>query len=128
MVLHLVAVIRFQQITSCAIHISGKLLPQVLTFLRSHMPSEQYAKLTALEQLIIQQRKLSMQKGVDDVRKSFTTENEDDQAGKMHKGNAEVESSTERGMIDVSDASGQNLQSLLNDLKGIVITPKMTVV
>lgn len=60
MVLHLVVVILFQQSTNCAVHVSGKLLPQVIHFLRSHLDEKKYAALTEFEKSLI--KYLSMEK------------------------------------------------------------------
>jgi hypothetical protein len=60
MVLHLVIVILFQQSTNCAIHVSGKLLPQVIHFLHSHLDEKKYVALTEFEELLI--KYISMEK------------------------------------------------------------------
>lgn len=53
MVLHLVVVILFQQTTNCAIHVSGKLIPQIINFLQCHLEQKTYTTLNEFETLLV---------------------------------------------------------------------------
>lgn len=130
MVLHLVVVILFQLNTNCAIHISGKLVPQVVAFLRNHLQNEEYIKkLSVFEQLIIQQRRLSTQKKKD-IDKVCTSENDDENMRTFHVvEEGPKEGADEAGVAErTSDTAQleQELQGLLDDLKQMVIKPKKT--
>lgn len=141
MVLHLVTVILFQQNTNCAIHISGKLVPQVITFLKSHLQSVQHVKLVAFEHLVIQQRKLTSQtsREYQNQEASATTlEKEEDEGvsemGQDGGGSEDAPSlqeatsdenggQAEAGARDVALVD-QELQNLVDDLKKLVIKPR----
>ena len=141
MVLHLVTVILFQQNTNCAIHISGKLLPQVIAFLRNHLQSTQHSKLVALEHLVIKEHRLTTKprkesQSQDSTEAELTVQEEDlDVSG---EGGVYVESSRS---IETSPDSSSNKEeehlrasdlafveveqrSLVEDLKKVVIKPK----
>ncbi len=64
MALHLVTVLLFQRHTNCIIHIPGKLVPCVLSFLATHMPTEDHSKLVQYQQLVVQQLILASNKGI----------------------------------------------------------------
>ena len=141
MVLHLATVILFQQNTNCAIHVSGKLLPQVIAFLHSHLQSTQHSKLLALEHLVIKQHRLTTKPRKEsqsqDSAEAELTAQEDD-LNVSGEGEAYLEPS---GRIETSTDPTSNKEeknsrpsdlefveveqrSLVEDLKKIVIKPK----
>ena len=137
MVLHLVIVILFQQNTNYALHISGKLVPQVIEFLRGRIHSDQYAKLSAFEQLVIQQRRLSTQPtkarsektgamGREDNEGMLTEEEVTEVKGEEPSDMQATASEAEGGIEGTEDTAHveQELQSLLNSLKQLVVKPK----
>jgi hypothetical protein len=115
MVLHLVVVILFQQHTGCAIHISGKLLPQAIQFLHNHVEREKYMKLTECEQLLMKQ--ISEQKGKGALKNisQTTTEEESLECGNAAGTDVQI---NETASIDLV------LQSVCDNLKLIVLKPK----
>ena len=142
MVLHLVTVILFQQNTNCAIHISGKLVPQVIAFLQNHLQSTQHSKLIAFEQLVIQQRKLTSQtsrgyQNQDSMEASGATREKEEDEGVSEMGQdgggsdgtpslqqaAGDRSEEEAEARDVAIVN-QELQNLVDDLKKLVVKPK----
>ncbi|KAH9525822.1 E3 UFM1-protein ligase 1 [Bulinus truncatus] len=56
--LHLAAVLLFQTMTQCMLHIPGRLVPSVLQHLTSLLDAEKVAVLTQMQDLIIKQHKL----------------------------------------------------------------------
>lgn len=124
MVLHLVVVILFQQNTNCPIHISGKFVPQVIAFLCSRVQNELYAKLSACEKLIIEQRKVSSSSCKNDTTVSMTDESKESQVP-LEKCTA-VEGAEKVSEDTPSNQLQHELQSLVHDLKQCVIKPKKT--
>ena len=59
MALHLVTVVLFQQHAGCIIHMPGKLVPHVITFLESQMKPEEHSKLVQYQKLVTLQWKLT---------------------------------------------------------------------
>lgn len=57
MALHLVVVILFQQHTGSIIHMPGKLVPHIISFLESQMKPEDYVKLVEYQRLVTLQWK-----------------------------------------------------------------------
>lgn len=55
MMLHLITVILFQQHTGCIVHIPGKLVPQVVSFLAEQLDLKDYEKLFECQRLVAQQ-------------------------------------------------------------------------
>lgn len=124
MVLHLATVILFQQSTNCAIHIPGKMVPQVISFLQGCIQTEHHSKLLLFERLVIQQHRLSTQ--VD--KQNQTEKNSVAESTAPKVGNVAVEHDVhdEAGFLEseevatrVTDLSRleQQLFSLLNDIK-----------
>lgn len=123
MVLHLVVVLLFQQTTNCAIHIPGKLVPQVVAFLQNRVDNELYVKISVLEQMVIEQRKHSPQpiKG-----KASTAECERGRASEEKIVPEQIAHETESKAVGASDSGklNQEMENLLDDLKQMVIRPK----
>ena len=63
MALHLTVVLLFQIHTSCLLHTPGRLLPQIITFLRGYMQPEDFHKLTSFQELVVLQLKQASEKG-----------------------------------------------------------------
>ena len=53
MTLHLTAVLLFHHYTNCLVHAPGRCVPQLISFLSTHMTHEQYSKLTQYQALVI---------------------------------------------------------------------------
>ena len=49
MLLHLASVVLFQTFTQAIIHVPGRCVPQVITFLKQHMEDRKYVKLVELQ-------------------------------------------------------------------------------
>ena len=127
MVLHLVVVILFQQYTNCVIHVSGKLLPKVIKFLQKHIPTEQYAQVTTLEQLVIQQHKSSVRGGKACMRKDINKEDEEHIEQEMPlSGEAEGRPEAEYGRVSGTAYSEEKQKKLLDDLKHFFNKPTKT--
>ena len=122
MVLHLVVVVLFQQTTNCAIHIPGKLVPQVVAFLRNRVDNELYVKISVFEQMVIEQRKHSPQKIKGDIGKASTAECESEEKIVPEQ----IAHETESKAVGASDNGklNQEMENLLDDLKQVVIKPK----
>ena len=112
MALHLVVVILFQRSTNCAIHIPGKLVPQIINFLCSHVDKEQYKQLTSFEHLLIEQRRRFAQQE--------STYGKNDYVMAMSTQNTAV---SLPGMVDTTQI--EQLLGLLDSLKQIVLKPKV---
>ncbi len=52
MCLHLISVIMFQQHTSTIVHIPGKLVPLVTTYLAKHLDTKTHSKLTECQKMV----------------------------------------------------------------------------
>ena len=63
MALHLTVVLLFQIHTGCLLHTPGRLLPQIITFLRGYMQPEDFHKLTSFQELVVLQLKQATEKG-----------------------------------------------------------------
>ena len=63
MALHLTVVLLFQIHTGCLLHTPGRLLPQIITFLRGYMQPEDFHKLTSFQELVMLQLKQASEKG-----------------------------------------------------------------
>lgn len=128
MVLHLVVVMLFQQYTGCAIHVSGKILSKVIQYLQKYMPTEQYVQLSALEQLVIQQHRLSLERGRECIGKEITADEEGRIEQEVPLKSAEAENTPEvSGLVSDITNPEENQRSLLDSLKQIVIIPGKTV-
>jgi hypothetical protein len=57
MSLHLVTVLLFQMNTNCLLHMPGRLIPQVISYLRPHLKPEDAAKLSNFQSLVVMQIK-----------------------------------------------------------------------
>lgn len=55
MTLHLVAVLLFQQHTGLVLHVTGRLVPLVVSFLSAHMSPGGHAQLTRYQELVVRQ-------------------------------------------------------------------------
>ena len=53
MVLHLVAVLLFQQHTGCMLHAPGRMVPSIVAILEKYLPEEEQKILLSFQQLII---------------------------------------------------------------------------
>ncbi|XP_059145285.1 E3 UFM1-protein ligase 1-like [Physella acuta] len=58
MSLHLAAVLLFQTMTQCMLHVPGRMVPSVIQYLISHLEAEKMAVLTHFQDLIVKQVKL----------------------------------------------------------------------
>lgn len=97
MALHLVLVLLFYQETKCIIHIPGKFIPNMISFLHDHLSLNIYDKLIECQHLISVQWK---------SRQSTTTGGE------------------EEALSQDKDISESSIQELIKDLKQVVITLK----
>ncbi|XP_028393266.1 E3 UFM1-protein ligase 1 homolog [Dendronephthya gigantea] len=71
--LHLAAVILFQQHTGCMIHIPGKCVPHIITYLAEHMSPDDHVKLTQYQGLVVKHLTKGgevVEKGVENGEKS----------------------------------------------------------
>lgn len=125
MVLHLVVVVLFQQTTNCALHIPGKLVPHVVSFLRNHLDNDLYVKISVFEQLIIEKHKDSPEKMKDDIGTASTAE-EHRAPDEKERVPGEIAHKTESRAVKANGNGklNQEMQNLLDDLKQIVIRPK----
>ena len=131
MVLHLVTAILFQQNTNCAIHISGKMVPRIISFLGAHIQIEHHAKLLLFEQLVIQQRKLAIQADKESQSEESSmaeTASGDDQSVATGDNTCEeaptsLPSGATARISDLLKVE-EELQSLLDDIKKLVVSPK----
>lgn len=53
MALHLAAVLLFQHFTSTPVHAPGRCVPQIISFLSSHLTTEQQETLTRYQSLVV---------------------------------------------------------------------------
>ena len=106
MVFHLVVVILFQQNTHCAIHVPGKLLPQVTELLNRLLESDKYKILLEFQQNLAKQT--LMDKEQKDSKSSEQTSMEQ----------KEDTSATEAALLQ------ERLQDSLYALKQLVIKPQ----
>lgn len=60
MALHIILVLLFQQKTNCILHIPGKFIPTLISFLSDHVPSKEHMKLAKCQRLISAKWKLSL--------------------------------------------------------------------
>ena len=111
MVLHLVVVILFQQSTNCAIHVSGKLLPQVIIFLRNHLDEKRYVTLTNFEKLLVQY--ISMEKEMTSLAVVGDVE-EDSEVVKSESVKDKCEESSEMVILK------KQVEDTLDDIKQLV--------
>ena len=114
MAFHLVVVILFQQSTNCAIHVSGKLLPQVMEFLSDCLEKEKYLKLLEFQSMLIDQ----LSAGKD--RKDLTEDQHECMGGEPDDDIAadESEGRTRPFILE------QRLKDSVGDLKQLVVKPK----
>lgn len=138
MALHLVTVLLFQQHTNCIIHIPGKLVPHVISFLANHLGELDHTKMTRYQQLVMQQLKLASKDASTETQPSppiSTTEENEPQSGVLATKEDPADSSAENYETSTSSAShdqeesdqqrvAQQLKDLLDDLKQLVVKTK----
>ena len=127
MALHLVTVLLFQQRTGCMLHIAGRLVPHTTAFLQSHLTPAEHSKLTHYQELVMLQLKLTS-RPQQDRKKTKRTPNEASTTNNKEEEEKEEEEE-EEGDVPVKQEDEETrvrgeLQSLLSDLKGLVIKPK----
>ena len=81
MVLHLVVLLLFQRHTSHILHLTGRLVPPVVSFLAGHMSSADHAHLTHYQELVMQQ--LRAKAGPPQGAKSKGAEHDDGQSSEL---------------------------------------------
>lgn len=126
MVLHLTAVLLFQQHTGCIIHVPGKLVPLIINFLESRISSEEHSVVTRFQKLVTLQWKAS-------DRNKPTSEITVAEASSTNLHSTELTENVEVGSKEVftpvtsADVDLQ-LNDLMEKLKGLVIKPQKSVV
>ncbi|XP_022089822.1 E3 UFM1-protein ligase 1-like isoform X2 [Acanthaster planci] len=106
MALHLAVVLAFQNSTQCMLHAPGKLVPQLISFLNTHLTSTNYSLLLRYQGLVQKHLGLSRDRDQQEGGKSPTADsNKEDEA--------------------VSEIATQ-LEHLLSDVKEIALTKKST--
>ena len=126
MVLHLTAVLLFQQHTGCIIHVPGKLVPLIINFLESRISSEEHSVVTQFQKLVTLQWKAS-------GRSKPTSEITGAEANPSNLHTTEISENVEVGNKEVftpvtsADVDLQ-LEDLIGKLKGLVIKPRKSVV
>lgn len=60
MTLHLILVLLFQQKTNTIIHVPGKFVPTMISYLSDHVPKKEHGKLVECQQLISDKWKSSI--------------------------------------------------------------------
>lgn len=129
MVLHLTAVLLFQQHTGCIIHVPGKLIPLIINFLESRISSEEYSIVTRFQELVSLQWKASgRNKPTSEITGEISAE-----ASHSNLHSTELSENEEAVSKDVftpvtsADVDLQ-LKDLIEKLKGLVIKPRKSVV
>ena len=92
MSLHLAAVILFQHHTGCMIHIPGKCVPHIITYLAEHMSPDDHVKFTQYQGLVVKH----LTKGGEVVEKG------------MENGGKSVEVLLEEGLNEVKSIALRN--------------------
>ena len=98
MALHLILVLLFYDQTKCIVHIPGKFIPNMISFLHGHLSLDIYDKIVECQHLISTQWKL---------RQSVSGGTPMEEAASEEK--------------DITESS---IQKLIHDLKQVVMTPK----
>ena len=89
MALHLTVVLLFQICTNCLLHTPGRLLTQIITYLRQYLEPEDISKLTSFQSLVILRLKsASCEDGVDSSKEKMK---EDSNKEMITRGNVELE-------------------------------------
>ena len=117
MALHLILVLLFQQETGSIIHVPGKFIPTMISFLRQHLPRKEHGKLVKCQDLITSKWKAGE-----------VSESEGEQSGQESGIRATPASDMfseedTLGATPASDMSSEEdtLEALLEDLKCLVI-------
>ena len=125
MVLHLAAVLLFQQHTGCIIHVPGKFIPLIINFLKWRVSSEEHSIVTEFQRLVTLQWKAS---GRNKPSTSETTgEISAEASPNLHstEPSEDVEVGGKQVFAPVSSADvDQQLKDLIGKLKGLVIKPR----
>ena len=129
MVLHLTAVLLFQQHTGCIIHVPGKLIPLIINFLKSRISSEEHSVVTQFQKLVTLQWKASgRNKLTSEVTGEISTESS---PSNLHSTelyeNVKVGSKEVFTPVTSADVDLQ-FKDLVGKLKGLVIKPRKSVV
>ena len=118
MALHLTSVLLFQQHTGCIIHVSGKLVPLVINFLKSCIDSKAYSTVTQFQKLVILKWKASA------GRRASPQDVVED------KGNEDIPGSKPSDVAEVRTSHmtsadvDKQLRDLIGELKELVIKPQ----
>lgn len=104
MALHIILVLLFQQKTNSVIHIPGKFIPTMISFLSDHVPRKEHVKLVECQRLISAKWKSSLAQGSEETGVVAETEE-----------NAAQEVGTQS-----SDDSETAIQTLIQELQCLV--------
>jgi len=65
MTLHLAVILLIQATSQCMVHAPGRCVPQIITYLKEHIPVDQYELLIRCQDLLVQQLKLKSASAAD---------------------------------------------------------------
>ncbi|XP_011403614.1 PREDICTED: E3 UFM1-protein ligase 1-like [Amphimedon queenslandica] len=110
MSLHLVTLLLFQAHTGCLLHVPGRLIPRVISLLRSHMTSNDFAILDTYQSLVVL-----------DLKKSTASQSEGEGDENEDKSKLEIDSNLFEEEAESIDQSKEKVSESSDDKGGVPV-------